>query len=291
MRGRVLVTGAGGALGAALLRRLGKEGWWVRALIMQGQNFLTDADESVVGDVRNPQSILLALNGVDSVIHMAGVILSRRSGIFYEVNTQGTRNLVDCCRQLGVARFLQISSISVTYPLRNSYADSKWLAEQAVMDSGLHWTILRPTLLVGKGGGAEFQRFAGLVKRSLIPLPAGGSARKRPVHVDDLADGICAALPNQNTYGRIYAMGGASSYSLAEMLRAIAEELGVCKPNILRIPAFLSRGIAHICDLLPGKLSMKQTVQGLLQDADPSIAPAQQDFGYQPQPLLGRFLG
>lgn len=289
---KLLVTGAGGALGSALLGQLRREGWWIRALVLPGTGALSMAHETVEADLCQAHTLPRCLAGITHVLHMAGLILSNDPQRLFAVNSDGTRNLVDCCVQAGIERLVYVSSISVEYAHRNPYAESKWQAEQIVRASPLAWSIVRPTLLVGRGGGAEYRMFARLARWPVLALPAGGRARKRPVHVDDLAAGLCALLRAEaKTIGQCYALAGNETYSLREMIAALALAQGYRTPVLLPLPRWICHGAALWLDYLPGRtFSARQALMGLLEDAVPSIAAAQQDFAYAPATLQGRWL-
>jgi uncharacterized protein YbjT (DUF2867 family) len=289
---KLLVTGAGGALGSALLGQLRQDGWWIRALVLPGTAPLAMAHETVEADLCQADSLPRCLVGITHVLHMAGLILCNSAEQLFAVNREGTHHLVDSCMQAGIQRFVYVSSISVEYAHRNPYAESKWQAEQVVRASPLHWTIVRPTLLVGLGGGAEYRMFARLARWPVLALPAGGRARKRPVHVDDLAAGLCALLrAGAKTKGQCYALAGAEEHSLREMIASLAQEQGYRTPTILVLPRLICHGAALLLDYLPGRtFSARQALMGFLDDAVPSITAAQQDFAYAPVPLAGRWL-
>jgi len=287
---RILVTGAGGALGAALLGHLQNQGWWVRALVLPNTvPELAGANETCQGDVCEPSSLQSALTGVDVVLHMAGLILSRDANILQLVNTQGTCNMLTACAQAGIRRFVYVSSTSVEYPKRNAYAQSKWDAEQAVRASNLDWTIVRPTLLVGKGGGAEYNMFAKLVRWPLVALPAGGYARKRPVHVQDLAVGLVALLPNPATISNTYSLAGCEVISLRRMLAELAYANQRPYPLVIPIPTWFLVPWAKLLDHFPLRFSASQALMGLGEDAVPSIDDAVRDFGFAPKSVQGRW--
>ena len=116
-------------------------------------------------DVTDFDSIRDAFENVDVVYHLAAILLSTKRGAFEHVNTDGTRNVLEASKLAGVRRFLYVSSISVTYPILTPYGESKKKGEALVHASGLDWTIVRPTLVIGDGGGVEFNMFRDYVKR------------------------------------------------------------------------------------------------------------------------------
>ncbi len=286
---KILVTGASGRLGSALMKILAGT-WNVRALLLPGTS-CNDAAEIVFADVCNPETLPACLENVDAVLHMAGLILSQNPEDFFRVNTEGTRNVAEACRQAGIRRLVYVSSVSVEYPERNPYAESKFQAENIVRQSGLDWTIVRPTLLVGAGGGAEYRLFTRLSRFPLVFLPENGNARKRPVHVDDLAEGLCALMnAGSQTFEKCYALAGRDIYTLREMLQALAHAAGRKSPRILNFPAGAAEKFAGIIDrFFLMKFSARQALMGFVQDAAPSIEPAERDFGFSPRSLNERW--
>lgn len=292
MAKRILVTGAAGALGNALLGKLREDHWWIRALVLPGQPALTLAHETHFGDLTKVETLQGLLEDIDVVLHMAGLILTKRSHLFASVNEKGTQNLIQLAQSVSVEHFVYISSTSVDYPEQTVYAQSKSAAECHVKESKLPWTIVRPTLLVGKGGGAEYQIFKKLCRWSYCILPLAGRAKKRPIHVDDLAHGLCLLLEHKNqTIGKTYSLGGLEAISLTQMLQEIRHESKKAPMRVFTLPLVFFSMMAWGFDNAPwGKFSMRQALAGLIQDATPSIELAQRDFSFQPKPLKGRWL-
>lgn len=295
----LFITGAGGRLGQALLGQLIEQGWMVRALWHPSAGPLPENPKHgklqwVEGDVLDEFKLRSQMQGCQSVLHMAGLILSRDPRDLYRVNTQGTARVVQACEAVGVDHFVQVSSISVDYPVRTPYAQSKWMAEQVVQNSQINWTIVRPTLLVGQGGGAEYRLFAKLCRLPIVALPQGGKALKRPVHVNDLATGLCQLLSSGSiSYQKTYSLAGLETLSLAQMLQLMKSELvhhQMSQQKIISFPSILAQGIAAVLDFFPvAHFSWKQALAGLLQDANPDIHNAQNDFSYNPLTLQGRW--
>ena len=204
---KALVTGGAGVVGRALCRELLDRGVDVRVLTLPGDALaksLPPEVEVFYGDVTDAGSVAPALEGVDTVFHLAAILLSTVPGAFEKINAGGTRNIVACCKAAGVRRLLYVSSISVT----------------AVKGSGLDWTIVRPTLVIGDGGGVEFNMFARYVTRFPVYfMPGGGQSKKRPVRSVDLVKGIAAAGLADAAVGKTYALAGPEVLTMAEMAR------------------------------------------------------------------------
>lgn len=280
-------------MGLRLARALIADGHRVRALCLPGDAAAAKARalgaETAVGDITDPASLDPALEGVRVVYHLAAVLLSPgRPDVFERVNAEGTRNLVAAAEKAGVAHFIYVSSISVAYPRGNAYARSKARGEAYVKASRLSWTIVRPTLAYEDGGAAEFMAFVNHLKRGRsVWLPAGGRARKNPVHVEDLASGFAALPGNAAAYGKTYVFSGAEALTLREMAELLSAHMGRPKP-VRALPAWLCLAAVGIAWLLSRATRRPpfftwQTYTGLVQDADFPPDPARADLGYAPR--------
>jgi NADH dehydrogenase len=245
---------------------------------------LGDAAEIHSGDVTKPETLATAFAGAEVVYHLAAVLLCEKVELFQAVNVEGTRNVAAAAEAAGVSHLVHISSASVVYPNTTHYSRSKQQGEAVVSACRkLHFTIVRPTLVYDRDGGLEFKLYADFVKRfPVVPLVAGGRARKRPVHVDDLLAGLLAMAGNPVTFGKTYNLSGGETVTLRELALLMLEGQGLKKP-MLPIPASLCAVAARAWGIWKHQpLLMEHTMAGLLQDADldPSLAMA--DLGYRP---------
>src|SRR5206468_3774853 len=156
--------GAAGEMGVRLVKRLAEGGWQVRALVLPADPLRGRLDgincEIVEGDVRDPASLGAAVAGVDTVFHLAAVILAKDPSLYDAVNRRGTGNLVAAAADAGVRHFVYVSSASVVYPRLTPYGQSKLDAEQLVRaERRFQHTIVRPTLVYDETGGQEFMLF------------------------------------------------------------------------------------------------------------------------------------
>ena len=285
---KALITGGAGVVGKALCRELQARGVCVRVLALPGDTLassrIPSGVELVYGDVTNYGSLRSAFEGIDMVFHLAAILLSTQPSEFERINTQGTRNVISACQDAGVRRLLYVSSISVSYPILTPYGQSKLDGECLVRESGLDWTIVRPTLVIGDGGGIEFNMYARYVSRFPVYfLPGGGKALKRPVRSADLVQGIAAAGLEECAIWKTYALAGPSVMTMAQMAEAILRSRGL-KHRMLKLPWWLCRRLAVLKAWIGGTgVSAEQALAGFLYDAAPSIESAENDLGYHPK--------
>lgn len=284
-----LVTGGAGVVGKALCRELMAQNVCVRVLTLPGDALASALPKEVevfYGDVTKPETLKAAFAGVDVVYHLAAILLSTKSGAFDFVNFQGTKNVVDAALEAKVKRFLYVSSISVTYPILTEYGQSKLKGESYIKSAGergLRWTIVRPTLVIGDGGGVEFNMFASYVKRFPVYfLPGGGKCLKRPVRAADLVKGIVVAGLSERAVYKTYALAGSTSISMAQMAKCILQSAG--KHHLMvPIPWWIARKVAVLKSWIGGRPVMaEQALAGFLYDAVPEIDAAFRDLGYNP---------
>lgn len=281
-----LVTGGAGVVGKALCRELLSRGVCVRVLTLPGEPQAGAMPEGVqvfYGDVTKPETLKEAFDGVQVVFHLAAILLSTKPGEFERVNAGGTRNVALAAREAGVSRLVYVSSISVTYPVLTEYGRSKFQGESYVKNSGVPWTIVRPTLVIGDGGGVEYNMFAAYVRRFPVYfLPGGGKCLKRPVKSVDLVRGIAAAGLSEKAVGRTYALAGSRVMSMAEMAASILNQSSQ-KHLMLPLPWCVSRFLAVFKNRIGGRrVTAEQALAGFLYDAAPDIADAERDLDYRP---------
>ncbi len=285
----VLVTGAAGEVGRRLVRRLAADGWRVRGLVLPGDPLRARLDgsgcEVVEGDVRKPETLGDAVAGADAVLHLAAVILARDPRDYDAINRRGTANLVAAAGAAGVRHFVYVSSASVVYPRLTTYGRAKLDAEDIVAaERRFAHTIVRPTLVYDETGGQEFMLFRKYLRRfPVVPFVGPGSARKRPVHSDDVVDGLARIVGNQTCFGKSYNLSGPEPITLRELAKLVLELEGAPRP-FLHIPLPLCRAIAAVLSrVMRDPPLTPYAVAGFTNDADLDCSRAVEDFGYAPR--------
>ncbi len=273
MSGRIFITGASGNTGRALLdimcgdpevREAG-----ITCLVRPGgwREILERYPVHIVeGDASRSDSLGRAYSGESVVIHI--------SSIFH------TKAVLEACHTLD--RLIVISSTGVFSRYR-SIAERIAAGERETELSGARYTILRPTMIYGAPGDRNISRLIRLVRRSpIIPLPAGGSSKFQPVHVEDLASCILAALKREASVGKIYNVPGGSAHTLREIVAIIAGLLGR-RITTVTVPfalAYLAVGMYELLARNP-RLRREQILR-LREDKSFEYAEAAGDLGYAP---------
>jgi NADH dehydrogenase len=274
---RVLVTGATGYVGSYILRALLDTGHTPRALVRGSAADLAveDADlEAVRGNVTAPSSLTACVADCDAVIHLVGILEEHPAqGVTYErIHVDGTRHVVEAARKAGVDHFVHMSANGARPEGGTGYQETKWRAEQLVVDAGFaHWTIFRPSLLFGAPDPGR-PEFASQVLRDLVrpfpilPVFGDGTYELQPVHVRTVADAFVQALTTDATHGQTYAAAGPDRFPYVEVLDRIARGAGLEPKPKLHIPMPLAQpGVytAGRIGLLPiGPAQFEMLVEG-----------------------------
>jgi nucleoside-diphosphate-sugar epimerase len=231
----ILVTGSSGFVGRTLRTCLADAPW--RVLGMTRSARAADAD-LVFGDLLAPEIYRNALKGVDAIVHLAALTGKASTRDYWRVNVEGTRALLAACKEAGVGHILYVSTIAAGYSDRRhyAYAESKLAAEALVRDSGLAFTILRPTIVLG-ADSPIWATLCRIVRLPIIPLPQGARAvHVQPVDVRDVARAIKIVLTDWHFQGETLDIGGADPESITDFLKAVRRAtIGTSAP-IIRAP-------------------------------------------------------
>jgi uncharacterized protein YbjT (DUF2867 family) len=191
----LLLTGATGLVGSALLRRLIGEGTPVRCLVRDPRRLGAQRVrvQIALGDLADPPSFRNAMRGVDTVVHLAASIRDQPRGSIEELNGIATWRMVRAAQRQGVERFVFFSVLGASTHHRARFFRAKALAEQAVAEADLRSTVFAPSIVYAPGDPwlTLLERLALL---PVMPVSGRGSARYQPLWAEDVADCVIAAL-------------------------------------------------------------------------------------------------
>lgn len=245
----ILVAGGSGFIGSHLVARLKQTGQPVKIL-----------SRATGGDVTKPETLPPALEGVDTIIQCVQfpnhpVEKPSRGYTYEKVDGEGTRNLVDAAVKAGgVRRYLYFSGAGTregrTDLDRMPWFRAKLMAEKAIRESGIPYTVLRPSWIYGPGD-RTLNKFAAFARwLPFVPLVGNGKNRVQPLFIDDVAEIVSRTLANPVAVNKIYEIGGPESLTMDEIVRKLLRALGK-RRLILHSPVLLVKVAAWFLDFLP----------------------------------------
>jgi len=258
---RVLITGGCGFIGLAAAKALREHGHEVQLLssTREGQY---DGFPVVRGDVRDPASLAPAVTGIVAVVigHQFPNFPIERPATcdtFQEVDADGTRHVLDALQAHGQPwRVVYLSGAAVQESMAGQHPgiDAKLAAEASVQASGIPWTILRPSIVYGPGDH-YFSRLAQMVKTGpAVPVLGDGRALSAPIHVDDLAQSIAAALDDPRGENALLDACGPNTLSTNAILDLLMSAIGQRRP-IVHLPVGVMNAVAAgVLERLPHPL-------------------------------------
>lgn len=230
---KVLMTGGTGFVGSRLRELVRDDGHEVRLLVRKESREKAekvspeDAYEILYGDPFETNTCLRACDGCDAVIHLIGIIreVPARGITFDEVHRVATSNIVDAARRTGVCRFVYMSALGVREDSPSAYHRSKRAGEKIVEQSGLRWTIFRPSWIFAPGDELSVT-IKDVIRRPVVPLVNGGRSLVQPIARDDVCACIARSLRMPETQGKIYELGGPERLSYREIFERAASTMG-----------------------------------------------------------------
>jgi uncharacterized protein YbjT (DUF2867 family) len=252
----LLLTGATGTVGRAVLRRLTATGTPVRCLVRDPRRLGSERVrvQIALGDLGDHLSFRHALRGVDTVVHLASVIRDQPNGSIEELSGVATWRLVQAAERAGVQRFVFFSTLGASTRSRARLMRAKAVAERAVVESTLAHTVFAPSIIYSPSDPylTLLQRMSWL---PVMPIPGSGTAGFEPIWAEDVAQCVLAALPggshDQASIGARYELAGPDTLTHREIVQTALRSFHR-ERHIVGIPAWLTRRILKLVELLGG---------------------------------------
>jgi len=261
---KTAIIGGTGFVGSYIVDALLDAGHEPHVLVRSGSEAkLHRAGECKVttGDLESPDAVDALVSGCDAVIYNVGILREfPGKGITFEaLQYRGAKTVAEAAKRAGVRRFLLMSANGID-SAQTPYQTTKLKAEAMIRDSGLDYTIFRPSVIFGDPRGT--MEFATQLYRDMVRVPvpavgfhtglspAHGEVLMSPVHVRDVADAFVNALSDESTVGKCFVLGGPEVVSWPQMLQRIAEAVGKRK-LILPMPIGFMKFGATLLDWLP----------------------------------------
>lgn len=286
---RLVITGARGFIGRALVARATAAGHQVLAL---------SRSDGSVASYEDADSLAQACTGADAIVHLAARAHRGGTQEDFDVNVRATRAIAQAAVRAGVPRLVLVSSIGVNgnvtrrKPFDESdppapvepYAHSKLRCEQelraVVGGSRTRWTIVRPPLVYGPDAPGNFGRLVRAIRRGL-PMPLASVRNRRSLlGVDSLADALLLCALDPRAADQLFLLADAEDLSSAEIVRCIARGLGQparlwsVPPTLLKAAATLA-GRARLAESLCESLQVDASKARRTLDWTPEPHPAE----------------
>jgi uncharacterized protein YbjT (DUF2867 family) len=287
---KVLLLGGGGFVGTAIANRLADLGITVtipsRRRERQRAVLALPNVSLVQANIHDPAQLDSLMEGQDAVINLVGILHSRDfklpySKDFEQAHVELVKKIVAASQKAGIKRILHMSALRAAADAPSEYLRSKAAGEAIVKNSGLEYTIFRPSVIFG-AGDSFLNTFARLLKIMPRFYLGYGHAKFQPVHIGDVAEAFVRALSDATTFGKTYDLVGPKVYTLRQLVEYVNELTGARK-TIKDLPEVLALLQAGILWLAPKPMLSPDNLRSMEVD---SVAPdAEFPFGIKPVAL------
>tara|TARA_B100000287_G_C20625306_1_gene777536 strand:- start:801 stop:1757 length:957 start_codon:yes stop_codon:yes gene_type:complete len=288
---KVALIGGTGFVGSYIIDELIKNDHTPRLLVREGSEYKVlqpDKCEIIQGDIDDNDAIKDTLKGCEAVIYLIALIREfPNKGLTNEkLQFRGSERVAKISEEMGIKRFLLMSALGANPdPYGSKYMQAKHLSEQAIKNTSLDWTILRPSSLFGDPRGGDRPEFCMMLDKlmlNLIPYPKflpfpapsfftgaspfnAGEYALSMVHVQDVASIFVKVLLDKDTINKTIEIGGLIEVSWNEIIKSIASVTGQ-KVFMLPAPFFVISTIAGVLDKFEwfpaGKDQLKDLIKG-----------------------------
>ncbi len=243
---KIFITGATGFIGRCIVSEGIKQGYSFTCLVrdpLKAKSLLPFEQCSFIGgDITKKETLWNAIRGEKTVINLVGIIAERKNVTFENIHYKGAKNIIDAAKSSGVEKFIQMSALGVRENGKTRYQITKWKAEEYLRNTGLKYTIFRPSVVFGRED-KFINLFVKILKFSPF-FPAIGKGTLEPVWAGDVARCFIESIDNGASDGKTIELGGGKVYSQAELLNTICAKMKF-KRLIFPMPR-LAAGIAAL---------------------------------------------
>ena len=227
---RILITGGGGFVGRNLIRVMIKEGFKPENIVVidkDNLNFIKKYKvKIVVADLSEKGKWMNEFKNTDVVINLAAQISSPDYEPFKKNNIESTKNIVEAMKKFKVKKILHFSSAAVLSVRKDFYAETKKEGEKLVINSGLNYCILRPSLMYGPTDDKNIGYLINFARKfHFLPIPGNGKSPRQPIYIDDICRLVIKIL-NKFPKNKIINVNGKEIIYFRDMVKIILKEVG-----------------------------------------------------------------
>lgn len=308
MKPTVLVTGANGYTGSQFCQYLSREGVSARAMYYPPDGepeFPSNNLQVVPGDLRDRESLKKALEGIERVYNIAALYRPANvtNQMFWDVNVEGVRNIMECAADAGVKSFVQCSTIGVHGHIENPPATEdapikpddyyqytklkgEELARQLGQELDLRTSIVRPAAIYGPVE-KRFLKLAKMIQSGRFIMFGDGDVLYHFIHVEDLCGAFVACAEKDEAVGQTYIIADDHAITLNDIVTIVAEALGVKRPT-KRLPLFVLTWSSVICEFACKPLRIppplhRRRASWFYHTRSFDVSKARREIGYEPK--------
>ena len=219
--------------------------------------------EVFAGDITDPESVRKAVHGVETVMFVIGRKRGTKNLTHEMVEHGGIKNVIAACREAEVKHIMYISALGVGKDVPATSLVAKWNAEQSLQQSGIHYTIFRPS-----GYFVDFaEEFAPRIKATgSFTIIGQGAFRVQPLDPADLAEAFLQALDNSRAINKTFKIAGPEAFTLTEIIKLVATILGV-PVRIKKMPVWLGNLMFSLIAFFSGNPGAKDFLYRMSRDS------------------------
>ncbi len=274
-------------MGRNLVERLLAEDHGVTVLTHSepGEGFFTGDVRLSRGSVDDLSSLESAFRGAQAVYHLVGIIAETKQKTFEKTVVAGTNNVIEACRRTGVRKLIYLSAMGTTENARTEYHRTKFLAEQAVVTSGIDYVIYRPSVIYGLDDGFVSLLVRLLKSSPVTPVIGDGKYELQPVYIDDLVSALVQGLTKSEANGKIIEIGGPEKLEYLRILSIIKRVLKKKRVNF-HIPLWVMKPMAGVMEkvMRPAPINRDQ-LEMMVMGNTGDITLMKQLFSINPVPF------
>ena len=272
---KVFITGGTGFTGSRVVPLLLQNGYEVRCLYREksdrSHRTLPEI-EWTLGDVSNLDALSSSMQGTDALVNIASLGFGHADSI------------ISAAKNAGIKRAIFISTTAIFTQLNAGSKKVRLVAEAAIQNSGLEYTILRPTMIYGSVRDRNMCRLIRFMRYSpLVPVFSDGNYLQQPIYMDDVAQAILDCLASEKTIGKSYNIAGAHPLTYNQIIDTIANAMSkrTWKIHFPSVPIAATLKFFERLRL-PFPIKAEQILR-LNENKDFSYTEAQKDFNFQPR--------